>query len=157
MGVALLGVPCSRWQLANRTAIAALLLAISLVGCRQPIGGDAPFDTKEHLWKLFRLYKAYVERNKKGPPDEQALRDFGAKLTPDERKAHLIGDDIDGLFVSPRDKQKYVIRYNQRLDPVGPMRGIIWEVEGKGGTHLMALSNGYVEEYEETMFKEYSK
>jgi hypothetical protein len=134
-----------------------LLISISLLGCSKPVGGDAPQEAKEHLWQLFRLYKAYVERNKKGPPDEQALRDFGNKLSIEERKGYIIGEDIDGLFVSPRDKQKYVIRYNQRLDPVGGTRGVIWEVEGMGGTHLMALSNGYVEEYDETMFKEYSK
>lgn len=138
-------------------ATMALLISIPPAGCSKPVGGAAPAEAKEHLWQLFRLYKAYVERNKKGPPDEQALRDFGNKLTPEERKGYIIGDDIDGLFVSPRDKQKYVIRYNQRLDPVGGTRGVIWEAEGKGGTHLMALSNGYVEEYEETMFKEYSK
>src|SRR5438105_11114856 len=91
------------------TLSVALLIAVSLAGCRKPVGGDAPMEAKEHLWKVFRLYKAYVERNKKGPPDEQALRDFGHKLTAEERKGYIIGEDIDGLFVAPRDKQKYVI------------------------------------------------
>jgi hypothetical protein len=137
--------------------LTGVALLFPLASCRQPVGGDAPFEAKDHLWQVFRLYKAYVEHNKKGPPDEQSLREFGKQLTPEERKSRLIGDEIDSLFVSPRDKQKYVIRFNQRLDPVGPMRGVIWEAEGKDGTHLMALSNGYVEEYDETMFKEYSK
>jgi hypothetical protein len=135
----------------------ALLIPITLSGCRKPVGGDAPQEAKDHLWQLFRLYKAYVERNKKGPADEASLREFGKSLTADERKSYIIGDDIEGLFTSPRDKQKYVIRFGQRLDPVGPMRGVIWEAVGQGGTHLMALSNGYVEEYDENMFKEYAK
>jgi len=126
-------------------------------GC---VGGGAKAaapDAKERITQLSRLYKAYFERNKKGPPDEQALREFGQKLTPDERKGYLVGDDIESLFVSPRDKQKYVIRFNQPMSPTGGTKGLIWEAEGQGGRRLVALSNGYVEEYGEAMFKEYTK
>src|SRR5262245_4816655 len=80
---------------AANVGILTALTAMSLVGCRKPVGGDAPMEAKEHVWKLFRLYKVYVERNKKGPPDEQSLRDLGNKLTPEERKSYIIGDDIE--------------------------------------------------------------
>src|SRR4051794_8071285 len=99
-------------------------LCVSLPGCGGG-GGDVKSDSegKSRITQLFRLYKAYVERNKKGPANEQALHDFGAKLTAEERASYLIGDDIEGLFTSPRDKQKYVIRYNEKLEPTGPSRG----------------------------------
>lgn len=137
-------------------AICVLLLPL-FVGCP---GGTASGNNDEgrtRINNLFHLFKAYTERNKKGPPDEQSLRDFGTKLTAEERASYIIPDDIDSLFISPRDKQKYVIRFNSKLDPTGPPRGIIWEAQGKGGTRFVALAVGYVEEYDETMVKDYIK
>jgi hypothetical protein len=130
---------------------------VGLAGCGGAGAGSKESDAKERISQLFHLYKAYVERNKKGPPDEQALRDFGQKLTTEEKTGYIISEDIDQLFVSPRDKQKYVIRYNTRLDPTGPTRGVIWEAEGQGGRRYVALTLGYVEEYGEAMFKDYTK
>jgi hypothetical protein len=132
-------------------------LCVSLPGCG---GGDdvkSDSEGKARITHLFRLYKAYVEKNKKGPPNEQALRDFGAKLTAEERASYLIGDEIEGLFTSPRDNQKYVIRYNEKLEPTGPSRGVVWEAQGKDGRRYVALTLGYVEEYTDEMFKEYTK
>jgi hypothetical protein len=127
-----------------------------ICGCGGSGASAAAPDAKERITQLSRLYKAYFERNKKGPADEKSLREFGQKLTPEERKGYLVGDDIESLFVSPRDKQKYVIRYNQRLEPTGA-KGVIWEAEGQGGRRFVALTNGYVEEYGEAMFKDYTK
>ena len=149
------GLSGKRFFLASCLAMA--VAAVLVVGCsRSDPTVSSVSEGKERIGKLFKLYKAYVERNKKGPPDEQSLRDFGQKLTAEERASYLIGDEIEGLFVSPQDKQKYVIRYNMRLEPSAP-KGVIWEVEGKDGYRLVALSNGYVEEYNELMFKEVTK
>ena len=120
-------------------------------------GGSREPDAKVRLTKLLRLYQVYVEKNKKGPPDEQALRAFGQKLSPKERDEYLIGDDLDTIFTSPRDNQKYVIRYNFKLDPGGPNRAVAWEATGQGGKRWVALSIGYVEEYDDQTFKEYNK
>jgi hypothetical protein len=139
-----------------RMGCVLLALCLASPGCTGGSSVSQP-DGKQRIEQLFHLYKAYVERNKKGPPDEQALRDFGAKLTAEERKGYIIGDDIEGLFISPRDKQKYVIRFNQTLGPVGGTRGVIWEAEGQGGRRYVALTQGYVEEYGEAMFKDYTK
>src|SRR5262245_10471682 len=140
-----------------------LLLCLLMVGASGTAGcggggssGSAD-DGRTRINNLFHLYKAYTEQNKKGPADEQALSDFGKKLTPEQRASYIIPDDIDGLFVSPRDKQKYVIRWGAKLEPTGPPKGIIWEAQGKGGTRFVALAMGYVEEYDETMVKDYIK
>ena len=113
-------------------------------------------DAKVGITKLLRLYQLYVEKNQKGPPDEQALRDFGKKLSPKERDEYLIGEDLESVFISPRDKQKYVIKYNARLDPSN-MQAVAWEATGEGGMRFVALSNGYVEEYDEETLKQYKK
>jgi len=128
-----------------------------IAGCGGGGPGASADDGRTKITNLFHLYKAYTEQNKKGPADEQALMDFGKKLTAEQRAGYIIPDDIDGLFVSPRDKQKYVIRWGAKLEPTGPPKGIIWEAQGKGGTRFVALAMGYVEEYDETMVKDYIK
>jgi hypothetical protein len=112
---------------------------------------------KVRLTKVLRLYQVYVDKNKKGPPNEEALRQFGQKLSPKERDEYLIGDDLDNIFTSPRDNQKYAIRYNLKLEPGGKTRAVAWEATGQGGKRFVALSIGYVEEYDEETLKEYNK
>jgi hypothetical protein len=135
--------------------------AAAFVCCAGPgCGGGSDTtepEAKVRLTKLLRLYQVYVEKNKKGPPGEQALRDFGRQLSPRERDEYLIGDDLEGIFTSPRDGQKYVIQYGLKLDPGARTRAVAWEAQGQGGKRFVALSMGYVEEYDDETFKEYKK
>jgi hypothetical protein len=114
-------------------------------------------DAKDRLSKLFQLYKVYVEKHQKGPPDEKALREFGKKLSEKDLSDYMIGKDLESIFTSPRDKQPFAIRYSDSLDSGGEPRAIAWEVTGEGGKRYVALSMGYVEEYDEETFKQYQK
>jgi hypothetical protein len=134
----------------------AVLFCCALLGCGGGNGAAEP-EVKVRLQRLLRLYQVYVEKNRHGPPGEQALRDFGQKLTPQQRDEYLIGDDLNGIFTSPRDNQKFVVQYNLRLDPGGPTRAVAWEAEGKNGKRFVALSVGYVEEYDDETFQQYRK
>ena len=142
------------WQILAAGALS--LLSGSLAGCGGRAGAAAKPEAQDRINKLLQLYRAYVDRNKKGPPSEQALREFGQKLTPQERADLLIGDDLDGIFTSPRDNEKFVVRYNVKLDP-SQSRAIAWEATGKDGLRYAALSIGYVVEYDEEQLKEYKK
>jgi len=133
---------------------AAIVCGVAL-GCGPKVAPPEP-DAKVRLTKLLRLYQVYVQKNRKGPPNESALRDFGQKLSPKERDEYRIDDDLDGIFPSPRDNRKYVVRYNLKIHPAS-MRAVAWEAEGKDGKRYVALSIGYVEEYSEETFKQYSK
>lgn len=125
-------------------------------GCSK--GGPVPQpEAKDRLTKVLRLYQVYVEKNKKGPPDEQTLKEFGKKLTPKDREDYLLGEDLENIFTSPRDNQKYVIQYNLKLSPSGPTRAVAWEANGQNGMRYVALNIGYVEEYDENTFKQYKK
>jgi hypothetical protein len=137
------------------TCWGVVFVCCGAAGCSPP--GYTEPEAKVRLTKVLRLYKAYVEKNRKGPATEQALRDFGQKLSPKERDEYLIGDDLDGIFTSPRDQEKYVIRYNLKLDPGGPTRAVAWEAQGQGGKRFVALSMGYVEEYDDETFQQYQK
>jgi hypothetical protein len=141
---------------AGLAAILVLGFVVYSLFFKKPPAPPPEPEAKVRLTKLFRLYKAYVDRNKKGPPNEQALHDFGQKLTPQERDEQLIGDDLDSIFTSPRDNQKYAVHYNIKLDP-GQTRAVAWEATGQGGKRFVALSLGYVEEYDDETFKQYMK
>jgi hypothetical protein len=135
-----------------------LLLCGVGLGCGGRGGsGAAEPEAKVRLTKVLRLYQVYVERHKQGPPSEPALREFGQKLTAKERDEYLLGDDLESIFTSPRDGQKYVLRYSLKLDPGGPTRAVAWEAVGQGGKRYVALSMGYVEEYDDATFQEYKK
>jgi hypothetical protein len=142
-----------------RGLLLAWPIMVFLCGGSLGCGGRGPAEpeAKVRLTRLLRLYQVYVARNHHGPPDEQALRAFGQKLSAKERDESLIGDDPDGLFTSPRDHEKYVIRYNLKLEPSGPTRAVAWEAAGQGGKRFVALSIGYVEEYDDQTLRQYQK
>jgi hypothetical protein len=131
----------------------ALMLCAWMSGCGAH-GASAPqADAKDRLSKLFNLYRAYAEKNQKPPANEEALRGFGQKLTPTERADRLIGDDLEGIFTSPRDGQKFVVQYGMKPDP-GRSRALAWEVTGQNGMRCVALTMGYVVEYDEQTLNE---
>jgi hypothetical protein len=128
-----------------------------LAGCGgSSSASSAQPDGKERIGRLFNLYRAYSDAKGKGPPSEQALKEFGQKLSATERADRLIGDDLEGIFVSPRDNKKFVVRYNQKLDP-SRSRAVIWEEDGKDGMRFVALSMGYTVEYNDSMLAEAKK
>ena len=134
----------------------AIALLAALPGCRGTQAAVAQPEVSARITSLLRLYQAYVDKHKKGPANEAALLEFGQKLTPQEREAYLINEPIENIFTSPRDQQKFVVKYNQRIDP-GQNRAIAWEATGVNGKRFVALSIGYIEEYDEATLKDYQK
>ena len=132
------------------------LALLSAGGCAGSGAAPPEPDAKERLEKLYNLYRAYADKNQKPPPSEEALRDFAAKLSPEERAARLIGDDLEKIWMSPRDKEKYVVKYNVRPEPA-VNRAVAWEAKGSNGMHYVALTMGYVVEYDEAQLKQYTK
>jgi len=135
--------------------VALALLCCHLIGCG---GAAAPAldDAEVRIGKLFRLYQAYVQKNQKGPPNEEAFREFGKKLSSKEREDYSIGEDLETIFTSPRDNQKFVVKYNIKIDPA-QNRAVIWEATGQGGMRYVALSIGYIVQYSEQQLKEVQK
>jgi len=141
------------WRLAWGVSV---LVLIVMTGC----GGDsiAPpqSDAQDRLSKLMNLYRYYVEKTQKGPPNEDALREFGQKLSAQEKTDRLIGDDLESIFTSPRDSKKFMVKYNIKPDP-SVNRALAWEATGKNGMHWVALTMGYFVEYDEETLKQYTK
>jgi hypothetical protein len=139
--------------------VGLFLLQAAQSGCASHSSGTTETDAKTRLTKVLRLYQVYVEKNRRGPPDKQALKDLGQKLTPQERDEYLIGDDLDAIFTSPRDQQEFVIAYGLSLAPGGETQAVAWEATGdkESGKRYVALSMGYVEEYDDAQFQEYQR
>ena len=134
-----------------------LVLCAALAGCGSgatAVGGEP--EAKERLKQLLALYRAFVIKQGKGPASEEELRAFGQKMSAQDRAAFLIGDDLEGIFISPRDKQKFQIRYGLKLDATGPTRAVAWEATPQNGKRYVALTMLYVEEYDEETFKSYN-
>jgi hypothetical protein len=150
-GVGSIGLPGQLWAL-----IVLACGGLVLAGCGSSSASSAQPDGKERISRLFNLYRAYCDAKGKGPPSEQALKEFGQKLPAKDRADRLIGDDLEEIFVSPRDNKKFVVRYNMKLDP-SKSRAVIWEEDGKDGMRLVALSMGYKVEYDDNMLAEAKK
>lgn len=135
--------------------LATLILSASLAGCASSAAPPAP-DVEGRIGKLFRLYQAYVQKNQKGPPSEEALREFGQKLTTKEREEFSIGEDLETIFTSPRDNKKFEVQYNIKIDP-SQNRAVIWESTSQDGTRFVALSIGYIVQYADDQLKDYKK
>lgn len=142
----------------RRTALWSIVIAMlgmAFTSCQN--AAVAPVsDAQTRLSHLMNLYRYYVEKNQKGPANEAALREFGQKLSPEERTNRLIGDDLESIFTSPRDNQKFLIKFNIKPEP-STNRALAWEATGKDGRHFVALTMGYVVEYDEEQLKQYTK
>ena len=151
-------MPCFRGRWGGLALIAVFLGLICAAGCGGGSkGASGEPVAKERLTSLFQLIKLYCEKNKKAPPNEAALREFGQKLTAEERASRKIGDDLEGIFTSPRDGQKFVVKYNTLINMSAGSKGVAWEATGQNGRRFVALMMGYVEELSEPSFRDATK
>jgi hypothetical protein len=136
---------------------ATLVLTAAISGCGKTVAASGEPEVKVRLQQLLELYRHYVRKHGKGPANEQELKTYGQSLSPAERASFMIGDDLEGIFVSPRDNQKFKIRWNLKLDGTGNTRAVAWEATPQNGRRYAALSMLYVEEYDEETFASYNR
>jgi hypothetical protein len=139
--------------------VSAVLLS-GLVGCssRSPEAATSDPTAQVRLTRINKFYRLYSNQNKKPPHDEKAFKDFVRSLPQEEKEAALIkGDDVDPLFVSPRDGQKYHIEYGLVVRPEGQNRALAWEETGQKGMRYVATTMGYVRECGEEEFQKLTK
>lgn len=137
--------------------IACVLLLVACTawaGCSRQRTGTSDPEAKLRLEGILEGYKAYIHKYGKGPPDEATFLAYLRKLPADQKEALRIADDLDTLLTSPRDGQKYVIRYKMSNLQEGDTRAVAWEKTGGGGRRWVALSVGYVEECDDEYFNE---
>jgi hypothetical protein len=131
---------------------------VALVGCSQqpPMTTSDP-PAKLRLDRILEFYTRYDREKKKPPPDEAVLKEYIRGLPADQKQGFGMTENVDDLFVGPRDNKPYVVRYKVRIDPGGESEAIAWEATATGGVRFVALSNGYVQEYDDAQFAEVKK
>lgn len=96
---------------------------------------------ESRLSKLAILYGRYISQNKgKTPANEQELKAFIQKIEPDTK--------VDEIFVSPRDKEPYVVRYNVTGASTANFV-TAHEKTGISGKKMVSLSTGEVRTLDE--------
>jgi hypothetical protein len=130
----------------NLVATLALLGILVGAGC-----GKNPPKENVTLRQLAVQYGKYVSQNEgMGPPGPKEFKDFI------KQNATVPVEDVENLFISPRDKQPYVVYYNLQLSVPNSKGGpaIAHEQVGVNGKRLVALMTTRVEEADEDRFNE---
>jgi hypothetical protein len=148
---------CARspFFLALTSLLAGSLVSALLIGCSQGGRESAPLQ-ESTIKPLAMLYGQFTGQNQGRPPaNEEEFKRFIRERGMGTLKQFNI-PDVDSLFISPRDKQPYVVIYGQ---PKGPpaLAGqpvVVYEKVGVGGKRYVASSLGAVEEVDETRFRE---
>ena len=133
----------------HAVGLVCLSMLVVLGGCG---GGRKPQPKSEaHLQALAVFYGRYLSQNRGRPPaDEKAFKQFLAKFDPSEFKGFGLST-ADEMFVSPRDNQPYVVRYNVPVGPPGPQgpSAVAYEQTGVDEKRYVAFALGGVEEVDE--------
>lgn len=112
---------------------------------------------KLQLDRILDFYRKHQTDKKKPPQDEAAFKEYIRGLPAEQKDRPGMPEHVDDLFVGPRDDKPYVVRYRVKMDPGGATEAIAWESDGSGGKRYVALSTGYVQEYDEQRFAELKK
>lgn len=132
-----------------------LLLAAACCGCGGDVGGAA--QQESNLKKLSLFFGQYQGQHRGvWAPDEKSLKEF-IKSQELMLKSQQISD-VDGLFVSERDHQPYVILYGGEAvatDGPGGSPVVAYEKQGVGGKRFVASSLGAVEEVDDQRLRQW--
>jgi hypothetical protein len=141
-------VPFARW-------LALAPLWFLLCGCStQPPMTTSDPPAKLRLDRILEFYRRHQDDKKKPPQDEASFKEYIRGLPDDQKQGFGMTADVDELFTNPRDNKPYVVRYKVRIDPGKDTEAIAWESTPTGGARFVALTNGYVQEYDDEQFAE---
>ena len=139
-----------------RLSVLGVFVAAMLSGCSRDKTADAVAEVnKSNIQRLGNAYAAHQNfQNGRGPKDEAEFKKFLSEFDPNKLKMMGINkDNLDGVFTSERDGQKFQIRYG-----VGGGRGsvdaVIFEKAGANGTKQVAFTSGEVQDADETTYKD---
>ena|SRR5438552_120799 len=145
--------------LVTPVSVLTMLFLVGVLGCSSPSQQAATTDpaAKLRLQSVLKFYQMYTNDKKSPPSDEKSFKEYLRSLPQDQKDAAGMGEDIDRFLTSPRDGQKIHIEYKVVPRPAGQSRALAWEETGQKGARFVALTNGYVQEYNEVDFEKYKK
>lgn len=131
--------------------LATLGILIAVTGCHRATVADGTGDTVVAMRRLTLAYSQYAAQNRgMGPANQAALVKF---IMQHDR---ISQDAAEAFFVSPRDKQPYIVRWGRRplgaaiLGPDPPTPEIlVVEATALGGQRFVADGQGTVQQIAE--------
>jgi hypothetical protein len=137
-----------------RAALGLGALALAAAGCGPPSpklhSRDVIPPGEAELKQIASLYLEYTKHNgNKSPATAEQLKAW-AKGQPKDKLTELGIEDVDKVFISPRDNQPFVVI--PKTGP-GPGRVIAYEATGVKGKRYVAAGQGSVREVSEETFR----
>ena len=130
------------------SVVGSLIWVLIAAGCT----GEGGERDRADLNALSVYYLDYARSNRTPPANEQVLRQY-IEAVPVELRQQLNAEDVDSLFVSPRDGKPYVVIYGEATR--GEIPDVFaYEQDGADGKRWVARSLGYVREFEDGEFQE---
>jgi hypothetical protein len=131
-------------------------LTLATAGCRSRQENVPAMES--NLRPLALFYGQFVGQHSGKPPaNEEEFRTYLDSLSAGELDAWGV-DDVDRLFVSPRDGKPYVVLYGENAlqGPrwIADSPVIAYEQVGVAGRRLVATALGAVEEVDEAELKD---
>lgn len=119
---------------------------MSLAGC----GGAGLSKNDDNLRRIGTYYGRFLSQHKGVPPkDETQFKDFIRKIEPEV--------DLEKIFISPRDHEPYVVKYNLKgaggVDATKQPPIVVHEKKGVDGKIRVARSMGQYEEVDASSIK----
>jgi hypothetical protein len=156
----LLGARASRphpWRTRGPRSLVLAVAACLFGGCQ---GGPVKTDldpNEKHILKIISLYSEFRAAHRGKPPrDARALKSWAQRLKK-EKLAERGIENLDDAFVSPRDKQPYVLVKPEAARPgPGGRPAMLWVYEktvGGDGKRMAANPMGYAFKVDEERLK----
>ena len=114
--------------------------------------GPPPPEGQLAIEEVAKWYKHFRVSNRNRPPanEKQFVKYISGRL-----KARGNPTDVDQLLTSPRDGQRYVVRYGRPNSKRMDRNVAAHEKEGYGGKKLVAFELGYAMEVDDAELEEF--
>ena len=122
-------------------AALAICISLPLAGCDGSVDAKARIleINSSNIKRMRSAYSIYTTGNQRPPKNEKSFRAYFENTPTAQGSLKRIGvemENFDDLFISERDNQPFVVRWNVRSDKD---EALIFEADGVDGKRMVAF------------------